>query len=88
MNFFEKPTMKACFYTIQFFKIAFIRWAFIKSEQNYIAKLDSMITHILMSQFKTFDSKQKKIESTDRRKTSFPKEIVENPDLDKSVLSK
>ena len=41
-----------------------------------------------MSWFKTFDSKQKKTESTDRRKTSFPKEIVENPDLHKPVLSK
>ena len=42
-----------------------------------------MITHILMSWFKI-----KNIESTERRKTSFPKEIVENADLHKSVINK
>ena len=36
-----------------------------------------MITYILMSWFKTFDSKQKR-ESKERRKPSFRKEIVEN----------
>ena len=52
----------------------YIRW-----EQNYISKLHSMMTHILMSWFK---------ESTERRKTSFLKETVENADLEKAVLSK
>ena len=42
-----------------------------------------MITHILMSWFKI-----KNIESTERRKTSFPKEIVENADLHKPTLNK
>ena len=42
-----------------------------------------------MSWFKTFDSKQnKKTESTERRKISFPNEIVENADLQKPVLNK
>ena len=38
-----------------------------------------MMTHILMSRFR---------ESTERRKTSFLKETVENADLHKAVLSK
>ena len=46
---------------------------YIKWEQNYIAKLNDIITYILMSWFKT--------KNTERRKTSFPKETVENPDL-------
>ena len=42
-----------------------------------------------MSWFKAFDLKQnKKTESTERRKISFPKEIVENADLQKPVLNK
>ena len=41
-----------------------------------------------MSWFKTFDSKQKNTESTERQKTSFPKETVENADLHKPVLNK
>ena len=40
-----------------------------------------MITHIFMFLFKTFDSKPKNIESTERRKTSFPKQIVENAEF-------
>ena len=47
-----------------------------------------MITHILISWFKTFDSKQKNTESTERRKTSFPKETVENADLHEAALNK
>ena len=42
-----------------------------------------MITHILMSWFK-----KKKVESTERRKSSCGKEIVENADLDKTILNK
>ena len=42
-------------------------------------KLHIMMTHILMSWFK---------ESTERRKTSFLKESVENADLHKAVLKK
>ena len=42
-----------------------------------------MITHILMSCFKT-----KNTESTERRKTTFPKETVENADTHKAVLNK
>ena len=38
-----------------------------------------MMTHILMPSFK---------ESTERRKTSFLKETVENADLYKAVLNK
>ena len=41
-----------------------------------------------MSWFKTFDSKQKNTESTERRKSNFPKETVENTDLHKAVLNK
>ena len=41
-----------------------------------------------MSWFKTFDSKQKTAESTERRKTSFPKDIVESADLHKPILNK
>ena len=52
---------------------------YIKWEQNYISKLHSMMTHILMSWFK---------ESTERRKTNFLKETVENADLNKAVLNK
>ena len=52
-----------------FIKDLYKRWVFyIKWEQNYISKLHSMMTHILMSWFK---------ESTERRKTSFSKEPVE-----------
>ena len=47
-----------------------------------------MATDILMSWFKTFDSKQKTQKSTERLKTSFPKETVENADLHKAVLRK
>ena len=43
-----------------------------------------MITHILMSWLKIFASKQK-TESTERRKTGFWKEIVENAGLHKLV---
>ena len=58
-----------------FKKVTFyIRW-----EQNYISKLHSMMTHNLMPWFK---------ESTEKRKTSFLKETVENADLHKAVLSK
>ena len=60
---------------------------YIKWEQNCVEKLHSMITHILMSWFKTFDWKQK-TESTERQKTSFPKETVENADLHKAALNK
>ena len=52
---------------------------YIKWEQNYISKLHSMMTLILMSSFK---------ESTERRKASFLKETVENTDLHKVVLNK
>ena len=45
-----------------------------------------MMRHILVSWFKTFDS-IKNTESTKRRKSSFPKEIVENADLYKPVLN-
>ena len=41
---------------------------YIKWEQNYISKLRSIMTHILMSWFK---------ESAERQKTSFLKEPVE-----------
>ena len=47
-----------------------------------------MIRHMLMSRFERFDSKQKNTESTEIRKNSFPKEIVEHADQHKSVLSK
>ena len=46
-----------------------------------------MITHILMSWFKNL-TQRKITESTERRKTSFRKEIVENADLHKPVLNK
>ena len=52
---------------------------YLKWKQNYILKLHSMMTHILMSWFK---------ESIERRKTSFLKETVENADLYKAVLMK
>ena len=52
---------------------------YIKWEQNYISKLHSMMTYILMFWFK---------ESSERRKTSFLKQIVENVDLHKAVLKK
>ena len=47
-----------------------------------------MITHISMSWFKAFDSKQKHKERTERWKTSFPKGIAENADLLKPELNK
>ena len=46
-----------------------------------------MITHILMSWFKTVDS-TKNAETTETQKISFPKEIIENPDLHRPVLDK
>ena len=52
----------------------YIRW-----EQNYISKLHSMMTHILMPWFK---------ESTERRETRFVKKTVKNVDLHKAVLNK
>ena len=51
----------------------------VKREKNYLSKLHSMKTHIIMSWFK---------ESTERRKLSFLKETVENVDLHKAVLNK
>ena len=53
----------------------------IKSEQSYISKLHSIIFDDanLMSSFK---------ESTERQKSSFLKETVENADLHKAVLKK
>ena len=61
--FFEKlkTSMKACFY-ITFINSFFIykRWVFyIKWEQNYISKLHSMMTHLLMSWFKESTERQK-----------------------------
>ena len=53
---------------------------YIKWEQNYIAKLNDIITYILMSWFKT--------KNTERRKTSFPKETVENQTYIKAALNK
>ena len=56
-------------------EISYIKW-----EQNYISKLHSMMTQILMSWFN---------ESTERqKKTSCLKETVENADLLKAVLNK
>ena len=52
---------------------------YIKWEQDYVSKLYSMMTHVLMSLFK---------ESAERRKTSFLKETVENADLHEAVLKK
>ena len=52
----------------------YIRW-----EQNYISKLESMMTHIWMSWFK---------EGIEKRKTSFLEETVENADLHKAVSNK
>ena len=52
---------------------------YIKWERNCISKLQSMMTHIFMSWFK---------ESTERLKTSFLKEFVENADLHKAALNK
>ena len=54
---------------------------FIKGEFLYKVrtKLHSMMTHILMSWFK---------EGTEKWKTSFLKETVENADLHKAVLKK
>ena len=52
---------------------------YLKWEQNFISKLDGMMTHILMSWFK---------ESTEKKQTNFLKETVENADLHKAVLNK
>ena len=52
---------------------------YIKWEQNYISKLSSMMTHILMSWFK---------ESIERGKASFLKETLKNADLHKAALKK
>ena len=51
---------------------------YIKLGQNDIPKLHSMMTHILLSWFK---------ESTEGRKASFLKEIVENTDLHKAIFN-
>ena len=51
----------------------------VKWEKNYLSKLHTMMTHVIMSWFK---------ESTERRKPSFLKETVENADLHKVVLNK
>ena len=67
--------------------LVFIKGFHIKWEQNYFEKLYSMITQILMPWFKKFDS-NKNIESAERQKTSFPKEIVEKTGLHKAVLNK
>ena len=52
---------------------------YVKSEQNYVSKLCSMMTHVFMSWFKKI---------TERRETGFLKETVENADLHKAVLNK
>ena len=52
---------------------------YIKWEQNHISKLHSMMTHISMPWFK---------ESTERWKTSFLNETIENTDLHKAVVNK
>ena len=59
--------------------------------QNKITKhnLHSMITHILMSWFKTVDPKQKHRKHTQKdKKTIFSKETVENADLHKAAWNK
>ena len=72
---FLHNTVEVLWITCYLKKVTFyIRW-----EQNYISKLHSMMTHNLMPWFK---------ESTEKRKTSFLKETVENADLHKAVLSK
>ena len=69
--------------TVELLYIAFLfrkgEFSYIKWEQNYISILHSMMTQILMSWFR---------ESTERQKTSFLKETVENADLHKVVLNK
>ena len=70
--------------TVELSYIAFLfikgEFSCIKWEQNYISKLHSMMTQILMSWLK---------ESTERqKKNSFLKETVENADLHEAVLNK
>ena len=65
--------------------------AFTKWEQNYTAiRPFWMITYILMSWFKTFDSKQKTEKEQKNKKLVFKKivEIIENAYLHKPVLNK
>ena len=50
-----------------------------KMRKNYLSKLHSIITYILMSQFKV---------NTGRRKTSFRKETLQNADLHQAILNK
>ena len=50
-----------------------------KWEQNYIAKLHSMMVHILMCWFK---------ETAERQKACFLKETLENEDPHKAVFIK
>ena len=50
-----------------------------KMRKNYLSKLHSIMTYILMSQFKV---------NTGRRKTSFRKETLQNADLHKAILNK
>ena len=56
--------------------------------QNYMAKLYSMITHIIMSSFKIFDSKHKKQKAQKDIKAAFSNKILENADLHKLLLKK
>ena len=87
-----KTSLKACFIhdRILINSLVFIKWAFIQWEQNYVATStilnnDTTYLNVLIQNiwFKT-----KNTESTERRNTSSPKEILENAELYKPVLNK
>ena len=64
-----------------FFKVIFINGNKV-TEQNYIAKLHSMITYILVSQFKTFDWKLKTQKAQkDEKLVKLPKDRSSHPEV-------
>ena len=92
--FFEKPkiALKACFLHNRSFinSLVFVRLVFINWEQNYVpagtfTNNDSTYLDVLMQNiwFNKNHRNHRKI-----KKTSFPKEILENADLHKAALTK
>ena len=84
MDFFDtlKTSLKACSLHDRIYinSLVFLRWVFIKQEQNYVASstsLDNDNTYFDVS-IQNIWFKVKNTENTERRKGSFTKKTVEN----------
>ena len=89
MNEFSQNLSESIFLHIRILinSFVFIRRAFIKWEQNNITKLRNIITTNFNALTQNNWFKAKSTESTERWKTSFPKETVEYADLHDPALN-